>query len=149
MCLNFKILFTEAPSLAKYALMYLSVVRDTGILRLETHELEEVDMTLLHYYPMGGINPHVDTVHLFNDTLGPIFTVALGPSEKALDILPLALPDSYKPVRVYTKLCAPGSRAWLAQTRQSPAGLIFSCNVCDGAAGFLNDFLHIGDREGP
>jgi hypothetical protein len=98
----FQILFAEAPALARYALMYLSAVRD--ILRLDDDEMDSVNMTLVHYDPMGGINPHIDTVFLFNGTLGPIFTIAMGPYEKALDVLPVLLPDtSYQSVRVFTK----------------------------------------------
>lgn len=96
----FQILFAEAPALARYALMYLSVIRD--ILRLDSDKMDLVNMTLVHYDPLGGINPHVDTVFLFNGTLGPIFTVAMGPNEKMLDILPVLLPDSYSPIRVFT-----------------------------------------------
>jgi len=97
----FQVLFAEAPALARYALMYLSVVKD--ILRLDKEEMDSVNMTLVHYDPMGGINPHVDTVFLFDGTLGPIFTVAMGPYEKALDVIPVLLPDTYKAVRVFTK----------------------------------------------
>ena len=97
----FQILFAEAPALARYALMYLSVIRD--ILKLDSDKMDLVNMTMVHYDPLAGINPHVDTVYLFNGTLGPIFTVAMGPNEKMLDLLPVLLPDSYKPVRLFTK----------------------------------------------
>jgi hypothetical protein len=62
-----------------------------------------VSMALNHYDPMAAINPHVDTVYMFNGTLGPIFTVAMGPSEKLLDLIPVLLPDTYKPVRIFSK----------------------------------------------
>ena len=73
------------------------------ILRLDNDDMESVAMTLNHYDPMGAINPHVDTVFMFDGTLGPIFTVAMGPSEKMLDLLPVLLPDTYKPVRLFSK----------------------------------------------
>jgi hypothetical protein len=97
----FQILFAEAPALAMYALMYLSLMRD--ILRLNNDDMQSVNMCLNHYDPNAAINPHVDTVFTFNGTLGPIFTVAMGPSEKMVDFLPVLLPDSYKPVRVFSK----------------------------------------------
>jgi hypothetical protein len=97
----FQVLFAEAPSLARYALMYLSLIRD--ILRLDDDEMKSVSMALNHYDPMAAINPHVDTVYMFEGTLGPIFTVAMGPSEKLLDLLPVLLPDTYKPVRIFSK----------------------------------------------
>lgn len=97
----FQILFAEAPSLAKYVMIYLSVIRD--ILRLDHEDMESVVMNLNHYDPMGAINPHVDTVFMFDGTLGPIFTVAMGPCEKMLDLLPVLLPDMYKPLRVFSK----------------------------------------------
>ena len=97
----FQILFAEAPSLAKYILIYLSIIRD--MLQLDDVDMETVAMTINHYDPMGAINPHVDTVFIFNGTLGPIFTVAMGSSEKMLDLLPVLLPDTYKPVRLFSK----------------------------------------------
>ena len=97
----FQVLFAEAPALARYALIYLSVIRD--ILRLDNDEMQSVNLCLNHYDPNAAINPHVDTVFMFNGTLGPIFTVAMGPSEKMIDLLPVLLPESYKPVRVFSK----------------------------------------------
>ncbi len=67
------ILFVEAPALAQYTLM------SSGI---SCCWLESMTLALNHYDPMGAINQHVDTVYVFNGTLGPIFTVAMGPSEK-------------------------------------------------------------------
>jgi hypothetical protein len=96
-----QILFAEAPSLAKYTLIYLSVIRD--ILRLDDSDMEAVSLALNHYDPMGGINPHVDTVFMFKGTLGPIFTVAMGPSEKMLDLLPIFMPDTYRPMRLFSQ----------------------------------------------
>ena len=96
-----QILFAEAPALARYVLIYLSIIRD--ILRLDHDDMESTAMTLNHYDPKGAINPHVDTVFMFDGTLGPIFTVAMGPSEKPLDLLPVLLPDTYKPVRIFSQ----------------------------------------------
>jgi hypothetical protein len=98
---TFKILFAEAPALARYALMYTSMIRD--ILRLDSDEMEATYMSLNHYDPMGAVNPHVDTVYIFNGTLGPIFTVAMGPSEKMLDLLPVLPPNTCHPVRLFSK----------------------------------------------
>lgn len=97
----FEILFVEAPALARYILIYLSVIRD--LLRLDDNDMETVAMTINHYDPMGAINAHVDTVFIFNGTLGPIFTVAMGPSEKMLDLLPVLLPNAIRPVRLFSK----------------------------------------------
>lgn len=97
----FKFLFAEAPCLAKYALIYLTIMRD--ILGLDHDEMESVSLCLNHYDPNAAINPHIDTVFTFNGTLGPIFTVAMGPSEKLIDLLPVLLPDSNMPVRVFSK----------------------------------------------
>ena len=59
-------------------------------------------LSLVHYDEMAGLNPHVDTVHIFNATLGPIFTVAMGESEKMLDMLPVLLPTDVLPFRIFT-----------------------------------------------
>ena len=96
-----QILFTEAPSLAKYILFYVKAIQD--ILHLEEDELDSASINIVHYDPMGAISPHVDNVFIFDGTLGPIFTVAMGPSEKLLDLLPVLLPDTYKPVRIFCK----------------------------------------------
>lgn len=96
-----QILFAEAPALARYVLMYLSAIRD--IFRLDHDQMQSVILCLNHYDPNAAINPHVDTVFLFNGTLGPILTVAMGPSEKMIDLLPVLRPDSYQPVRVFSK----------------------------------------------
>jgi hypothetical protein len=95
-----QILFTETPSLAKYIMIYVSAIKH--ILNLDQDELDSASMNIVHYDPMGGISPHVDTVYIFDGTLGPIFTVAMGPSEKMLDLLPVLLPDSFQPVRLFS-----------------------------------------------
>jgi hypothetical protein len=97
----FQILFAETPALAMYTLMYLSLIRD--ILSLDNAEMQSVILCLNHYDPNAAINPHVDSVFMFNGTLGPIFTVAMGPSEKMIDLLPVLMPDSHQPVRVFSK----------------------------------------------
>jgi hypothetical protein len=95
-----QILFAEAPFLAKYIMIYVSAVKD--ILQLDEEELNLASMSMVHYDPMGNISPHVDTVFIFDGTLGPIFTVAMGPSEKMIDMLPVMFPDTYQPVRVFS-----------------------------------------------
>jgi len=97
----FQELFAVAPALARYALIYLSVIRD--ILRLDNDDMQSVNLCVNHYDPNAAISAHVDTVFTFNDTLGPIFTVAMGQCDKMMDMLPVLLPDSYKPVRIFSK----------------------------------------------
>lgn len=97
----FKILFTHAPALATYALIYVRMMMD--ILRLDIEEMESIYMALNHYDPDAAINPHIDTVYPFKGKLGPIFTVAMGQSEKMIDLLPVLLPDSHQPMRIFSK----------------------------------------------
>ena len=97
----FQVLFAEAPALARYSMIYLKLIKD--ILKLDDGEEELVNMCLNHYDPNAAINPHVDTVGTFNGTLGPIFTVAMGASDKMVDLLPVLRPDSFKPMRIFTK----------------------------------------------
>ncbi len=97
----FQVLSVESPALARYALLYLSIIRD--ILKLESQEMDSVSMTLVHYDPLGAINPHVDTVYMFDGKLGPIFTVATGASDKLLDLLPVLAPVEQQPVRIFSK----------------------------------------------
>ena len=97
----FQVLFTEAPALARYTMIYFRLIKD--ILKLEDGEEELVNLCLNHYDPNAAINPHVDTVFMFNGTLGPIFTVAMGASDKMVDLLPVLRPDTCKPMRIFTK----------------------------------------------
>jgi hypothetical protein len=95
-----RILQTETPRLAEYAMVYFNVVQK--ILGASDKEMESVALTLVHYDITAGLNPHIDTVHLFGGTLGPIFTVAMGYSTKMLDLLPVLLPPSERPVRLFS-----------------------------------------------
>ena len=97
----FQVLFADAPALARYSMIYLRLIKD--ILKLDDGEEESMHLCLNRYDPNSAINPHVDTVFLFDGTLGPIFTVAMGASDKLVDLLPVLRPDNFKPVRVFTK----------------------------------------------
>jgi hypothetical protein len=96
-----RILRAETPRLAEYVMIYFNIVR--GILGTDDEEMERVSLTLVHYDSKGGLNPHIDTVHLFGDTLGPIFSVAMGDSLKMLDMLPVLLPATHAPTRLFSK----------------------------------------------
>jgi alkylated DNA repair dioxygenase AlkB len=97
----FEILFAEVPALARYALIYLRMIQN--VLRLNYEDMQTVNLCINHYDPGAAINPHVDTVYPFKGTLGPIFTVAMGKSQKMMDMLPVLLPDSYNPVRIFSE----------------------------------------------
>ena len=96
-----QILQAETPRLAEYVMIYFNIVR--GILGTNDEEMERVSLTLVHYDSEGGLNPHIDTVHIFGDTLGPIFSVAMGDSLKMLDMLPVLLPATHAPTRLFSK----------------------------------------------
>lgn len=89
------------PRLTEYTLIYWETIRD--MLGTTNDEMEKVSLSLVHYDRMAGLNPHIDTVHIFGNTLGPIFTVAIGDSEKMLDMLPLLLPENHKPTRLFSR----------------------------------------------
>ena len=67
-------------------------------------EMELLQFTLVHYDKSAGLNPCIDSIHMFQNTIGPIFTVAMGETEKLLDMLPLLLPPTEEsPVRLYSQ----------------------------------------------
>ena len=97
-----KILYNATPQLAEYIMIYVSVIRE--ILRSTKEEMELLQFTLVHYDKSAGLNPHIDSIHMFQNTIGPIFTVAMGETEKLLDMLPLLLPPTEEsPVRLYSQ----------------------------------------------
>ena len=66
--------------------------------------MELLQFTLVHYDKSAGLNPCIDSIHMFQNTIGPIFTVAMGETEKLLDMLPLLLPPTEEsPVRLYSQ----------------------------------------------
>lgn len=96
-----KILQADFYFLWEYTKIYARVIKE--ILEIDQEEFEKVSLSLVHYDKLAGLNPHVDTVHIFEDTLGPIFTIAMGQSTKMLDMLPVLLDGKYQPVRLYSK----------------------------------------------
>jgi hypothetical protein len=96
-----RLLHKITPRLAEYVMVYYKAVQ--SILGATDAEMERLSISLVHYDSTAGLNPHIDTVHIFGDTLGPIFTVAMGDSEKMLDLLPILLPDDRKPVRLFSQ----------------------------------------------
>lgn len=97
---SLKILYNITPNLCQYILIYHNIVKN--ILKIDLDEMKKVNMSIVHYDSRAGLNPHVDTVHIFDNTLGPIFTVAIGNSLKMLDLLPVLLPNE-KAKRLYSK----------------------------------------------
>ena len=94
------LLYEITPRLAEYTMIYYNIIK--GILKADYDEMERVSLTYVHYDRKAGINPHIDAVHVFGNTLGPIFTVAIGESEKMFDLIPVLLPGDHKPVRLFS-----------------------------------------------
>lgn len=95
-----KIMYSATPALAEYIMIYFCTIRE--MLDSTNEEMEQLLLTLVHYDRSAGLNPHIDSIHMFSDTVGPIFTVAMGGAEKMIDMLPVLLPPSEGlPVRVY------------------------------------------------
>ena len=63
--------------------------------------LERCSLTFVKYDQRAGLIPHIDNVSDFGNSFGPIFTLAMSPGIKRLDMLPTLCP-SCDPVRVYT-----------------------------------------------
>ena len=61
--------------------------------------------SLLHDDKSAGINLHVDSIQMLENTIGPIFTITMGredAEEKMLDKFPImSAPD--EPVRIFTQ----------------------------------------------
>ena len=64
--------------------------------------LEHCQLQLIHYIPGGGILAHIDSVAVFGDTVGPIFTVNMDVLPKAFDLLPTLLPADKGAIRLTT-----------------------------------------------
>lgn len=97
-----RILREATPRLAEYIMLYFHAIRN---LLGEGHGImDRCLLTLVHYDSNAGLNPHIDSIHMFQNTIGPIFTVAMGRAEKMLDLLPVMVTDpDAAPVRIYTR----------------------------------------------
>lgn len=95
------VLAEAAPALLEYVMIYSRIIQ--RVLHITERDMQRVSLSLVHYDPQAGLNPHVDTVHLFGGTLGPIFTVAMGESEKMLDLLPALLSKEFVATRLHSK----------------------------------------------
>jgi alkylated DNA repair dioxygenase AlkB len=95
------ILAEATPALFEYIKIYANIIK--AVLGLTEDEMQQVCLSLVHYDPQAGLNPHVDTVHIFCGTLGPIFTVAMGESDKMLDMLPVLLSNEFIATRLVSK----------------------------------------------
>ena len=71
------------------------------IMQLPQERINECQLHIVHYYPNGGIAPHIDSVHTYRNTIGPIFTFNLDEGTKLFDMLPTLVPRA-KPFRLYT-----------------------------------------------
>ena len=96
-----EILHTHAPNLAEYIMVYCKVIM--GLLKLDKMELEKSQISLVRYDRTAGLNPHIDSIHQFGDTIGPIATIAIGTGEKMFDMLPTLLNETINPVRIYSQ----------------------------------------------
>ena len=92
-------LYYEAPSLARYIVMYCAVFMQ--LLKIDEGQLHRAQISLVHYDSLAGLNPHIDSIHQFEDTMGPIFTIAMGNDEKMFDMLPTLIDGT--PVRIYSQ----------------------------------------------
>ena len=70
---------------------------------LDKIQLEKSQISLVRYDPEAGLNPHIDSIHQFGDTIGPIATIAIGTGQKMFDMLPTLLTKEEKPVRIYSQ----------------------------------------------
>jgi alkylated DNA repair dioxygenase AlkB len=95
-----KILYYHTPKLAEYIMIYCRVIME--LLRIDKSQLERSQISLVHYDRLAGLNPHIDSIHQFDDTIGPIATIAIGKGEKMFDMLPTLLPDRL-PIRIYSQ----------------------------------------------
>jgi hypothetical protein len=75
-----------------------------NIMDVDEEALNLCQLQLIHYNPRGGILAHIDSVSVFGDTIGPIFTVNMDTDAKAFDLLPTLLPVETHPhaVRLVT-----------------------------------------------
>lgn len=93
--------YEAAPALATYIMVYFNLIRE--ILRIDSDEMEKCLLSLIHYDKHAGLNPHIDSIHMLGDTIGPIFTVAMGNAEKMMDMLPIMMDPHTTPVRIYSQ----------------------------------------------
>jgi hypothetical protein len=92
-----KLLEEHTPDLSEYILIYCSIIMK--ILKIDESELEKCQMSLVHYDANAGLNPHIDSIHQFGDTIGPIATISMGRRVKYFDMLPTLMTDG-SPVRI-------------------------------------------------
>ena len=96
-----KILHTHTPNLAEYIMTYCRAIM--GLFSIDQAQLETSQISLVRYDPKAGLNPHIDSIHQFRDTIGPIATIAIGTDEKMFDMLPTLLTAENKPIRIYSQ----------------------------------------------
>ena len=96
-----EILHTHTPKLAEYIMVYCKVIM--GLFEIDKMQLETSQISLVRYDRKAGLNPHIDSIHQFGDTIGPIATIAIGTGEKMFDMLPTLLTDGSTPVRIYSQ----------------------------------------------
>lgn len=61
------------------------------IMGVDLSELDKCQVQLIRYLKHGGMTVHIDGVHHFNNTIGPVFTVNLNNNPKYLDLFPLCI----------------------------------------------------------
>jgi hypothetical protein len=88
-----KTLWNFVSQHAMFCLNVMGVGRDA---------LESCQLQLIHYIPRGGIMAHIDSVTVFGNTVGPIFTVNMDVLPKAFDLLPTLLPADKGAIRLTT-----------------------------------------------
>ena len=96
-----EILRLHTPNLAEYIMTYCRAIM--SLFKINQTQLEKSQISLVRYDAMAGLNPHIDSIHQFDDTIGPIVTIAIGNNGKIFDMLPTLLPDTDNPVRIYSK----------------------------------------------
>lgn len=86
-----KLLKEHTSTLAEYIMIYCNIIMQ--ILQIDEEQLEKCQISLVHYDPTAGLNPHIDSIHQFQDTIGPIATIAIGEGvlPKMFDLLPTLL----------------------------------------------------------
>ncbi len=95
-----EILHAHTPNLAKYIMTYCLAIMK--LLHIDRSCIETGQISLVRYDPNAGLNAHIDSIHQFGHTIGPIATIALGTGEKMFDMLPTLLKEDHKPIRIYS-----------------------------------------------
>ena len=89
----------ETPRLVEYIMIYCKIFMD--LMGMGNDELLQSQLSLVYYESSAGLNPHIDSIHQFEGSIGPILTIAIGTGAKMFDMLPTLVDGT--PVRIFSK----------------------------------------------